>query len=408
MAVEAYNQNRKILYVDDEPNLLSSFRSLMRGENCDIHLLEKSEIIEDYLRLNGPFAVVFSDQRMPIVDGVKVLQTVAEIHPETVRIMITGYADFDDTLRAINVGKISHYINKPWDDNSLRQLLRVSIEKYNLHAENRFLIGELKLKNESLTELIGGTLSGTVRLLSDLIGYINFEASTQTSRIRQIGLDFLKKIDNLDPLERWEIESAFDLFNIGLAVLPSWIQVTLNKDGLSSVERFSEARNHQLLGAALIENIPKFKNVARIIRLYKKNYSGQGEPITEKASGVNIPLGSRLLRILTDIDKLLLQNFTRDEIYKKLIETENVYDIELLKLFFSTAQQQHLQNQVEKHVAIEELQVGMLLLQDVVTRKGLCLIKSNVILSAAFINMVLQWHKADPVKQPLHVKMYVE
>lgn len=405
MSSDTYTQNRKILYVDDEPNLLSSFRSLMRGENCEIHLLEKSEIIEDYLRLHGPFAVVLSDQRMPVVDGVKVLQTVAENYPETVRIMITGYADFDDTLRAINVGKISHYINKPWDDNSLKQLLRSSLEKYNLYGENRYLLSELNIKNQLLTELLNGTTSGTVRLLSDLIGYINPEANAQTMRVRQLGRVFLNKLTTLDSLERWEIESAFDLFNIGVAVLPSWIQVTLNKDGLASAERFPEAKNHQLLGAALIENIPKFKNVARIIRLCKKDFDGQGEPIHEKISRTDLPLGSRILRILIDVDKLILQNTRGSDIYKRLSQSNNVYDTEILNMFFGTERQQQTQNEIEKSVTVDELNEGMVTLQDIVTSKGLCLIKTNAVLTATIINMVLQWQKTDPVKQPIKVKL---
>lgn len=407
MSAESYTQNRKILYVDDEPNLLSAFRSLIRNEGFDIHLLEKSERIEDYLNLHGPFAVVFSDQRMPVVDGVKVLQTVAEHHPETIRIMITGYADFDDTLRAINIGKISHYINKPWIDSDLKKLLKESVEKYNLFGENKYLLNELKLKNEQLAELLNGTVRGTVHLLMDLIGYINPEANAQTMRVRQLGEVFLKKLTTLDAVNRWEIESAFDLFNIGLAVLPAWIQVTLNKDGLSAIERFPEAKNHHILGAALIENIPNYKNVSRIIRLCKKDYDGQGEPLFEKSSRGELPLGSRLLRILIDIDNLITQNMKGSEIYKKLSPKNNVYDIELLNMFFGTDPNQHTQKEIEKNVTVEELKAGMILLQDITTGKGLCLIRSNAVLTETSINMVLQWQKTDRIKEPIRVKITI-
>ncbi len=404
MLTDTYTQNRKILYVDDEPNLLSAFRSLMRNENCDIHLLDKSERIEDYLNLHGPFAVVFSDQRMPVVDGVKVLQTVSEYSPETIRIMITGYADFDDTLRAINIGKISHYINKPWNDNDLKKLLRDSLEKYNLLQENKYLLNVLKSKNSQLNELLSGTVGGTVRLLSDLIVYINPEANAQTMRVRQLGNVFLKKLPPLSELERWEIESAFDLFNIGVAVLPAWIQVILNKEGLSAIERFAEAKNHQLLGAALIENIPKFKNVARIIRFSKKDYSGKGEPVLEKVCRNELPLGSRLLRILIDMDKLISLNNKGSDLYKKLVSTNDIYDPELLNLFFGTEQSQQQKNEVEKYVTVEELQAGMILMQDIVTRNGLCLIRSYSILTETFIKMILQWQKSDSIKEPIRVK----
>jgi response regulator RpfG family c-di-GMP phosphodiesterase len=138
-----YSENRRILYVDDEEGLLSAFRSLMRPLEVETHLLPDSTRIEKTLHDDGPFAVVFSDQRMPGLDGVGVLEFVRRTHPETIRIMITGYAELRETLRAVNEGGIAHHVTKPWDDDDLRRLTSACVTQFNLTQHNRFLLEEV-------------------------------------------------------------------------------------------------------------------------------------------------------------------------------------------------------------------------------------------------------------------------
>ena len=101
-----FAENRKVLYVDDEENLLFSFRSLVRNQKAEVYTLSDSTMIEEFLGSNGPFAVVFSDQRMPGKDGVAVLREVASVSPDTMRVLVTGYADMEAVKGAINDGGI--------------------------------------------------------------------------------------------------------------------------------------------------------------------------------------------------------------------------------------------------------------------------------------------------------------
>lgn len=109
----SYKENNKILYVDDEEELLKSFKSLMRKEKCTVVTLSNSAKIENILEENGPFAVVLSDQRMPNYDGVKVLELCKAKSAETIRVLVTGYADQKDTIRAVNIGGINHIFQNP-------------------------------------------------------------------------------------------------------------------------------------------------------------------------------------------------------------------------------------------------------------------------------------------------------
>lgn len=152
--MESYQRNTRVLYVDDEQALLTVFGLLLRKEGVEVHTLQDPSRIEAMLEEHGPFAIVLSDQRMPGMDGVKVLEAVAHRHPSTVRVMVTGFVDHADTTRAINVAGIASYIAKPWNDADLRKLIRDSVDRYNLTEEKAHIARQLQSSHESLATLL--------------------------------------------------------------------------------------------------------------------------------------------------------------------------------------------------------------------------------------------------------------
>lgn len=403
--MDLYVPNQKVLYVDDEENLLSSFQSLMRRENVETLVLQRSLDIDDILEREGPFAVILSDQRMPGLDGVQVLERSRQSSPETVRILVTGYADYNDTLRAVNKGGISHYVAKPWVDQDLRRLVKDSVTRYNLTMENRYLVGELKIKNERLAELLDGTVSGTVRILGDLVGYANPLSAGQIDRVRRLGHAILKQLPNLNSDERWEIEMALNLFGLGLALLPAWIQVSLSKQGLAALDRFPSARNHHLLSAAVLKDIPRFEGVARIIRLQDRHFDGSGEPADDPARGNEIPLGARLLHILVDLQRLSSDRFNGRVILDKMAMQPNHYDVKLIATMLGQAPSTK-GGDWEASVALRDLKPGMVLLQDVFSSDGQCLLKARTPLTETSINILLQWTLLDAIEGPFKVQIH--
>jgi two-component sensor histidine kinase/FixJ family two-component response regulator len=149
-----YKRNTKVLFVDDEPAVLSSFASLMRRENADVHVLQDSTTIWQKLEEDGPFAIVLSDQRMPGLDGIAVLEAVAHKHPTTMRVMVSGFDDHSATRRAINIAGISSYVIKPWNDDDLLALIREGIDRFNLTEEKTQLATTLASSHESLQSLL--------------------------------------------------------------------------------------------------------------------------------------------------------------------------------------------------------------------------------------------------------------
>jgi len=401
--MEQYRRNTKVLYVDDEAALLSAFKSLLRKEEVETHVLQDSTQIQSVLDKNGPFAVVFSDQRMPGLDGVGVLETVVKSHPTTIRVMVTGYSDHTDTMRAINIGGITSYIPKPWKDDHLRELTRECVERYNLAAENKHLLSELSVANKSLQELLDGTVAGTVRLLGDVIESVNPDAASRAIRIRQLGKAFLDMWTEIDIEERRDIQTALDLCYLGIAVLPPWIQVSLNKQGLGAIDRFDVAKNHHFLAAGLVKEIPRFENAARIIRLLAKDYSGAGDPSDEHVAGETIPLGARLLHILNELERRRTENYHGKEILEKMLEQPTKFDPAIIKRMLNRADQRTGAG-VETDVEIASLQPGMVVLEDVFSASRQCLLRAGSTLSSMSINYLKQWHGKDPIPPKLRVR----
>lgn len=146
------NTKINILYVDDELNNLNSFKATFRikynvftaisGEEA-IRLLEENDI-----------QVIITDQRMPGMTGVEFLESILEKYPEPMRILLTGYADLNAVIDAVNKGKIFHYLSKPWNENELDETIQRAYEVYRKRQEAQEITEKLAVSNDQLEFLL--------------------------------------------------------------------------------------------------------------------------------------------------------------------------------------------------------------------------------------------------------------
>lgn len=141
-----------ILIVDDEPHVISA---LVRGLDEEPYQVMGAPGAEEALRLMSlhRFKVVISDEKMPGMDGAEFLGIVKALYPETVRIMLTGHASIEATMRAVNSGEIYRFFTKPWNDTELKLALKSALEKYDLEEENRRLLTTVKHQSQELKYL---------------------------------------------------------------------------------------------------------------------------------------------------------------------------------------------------------------------------------------------------------------
>ncbi|MEJ2642456.1 MAG: ATPase, T2SS/T4P/T4SS family [Desulfosarcinaceae bacterium] len=129
----------KILFVDDEANVLKAMRRIFRRENYVLLTAGSGPEALSLLQKEAPVQVVLTDHRMPGMTGTQLLKKVKATSPGTIRIMLTGYADTDAVMGAVNEGAVYKFITKPWNDDDLRLTVSLALEQYDLIQENTSL-----------------------------------------------------------------------------------------------------------------------------------------------------------------------------------------------------------------------------------------------------------------------------
>lgn len=147
-----YKGTYKILFVDDEVNVLKAMLRIFRRENYTLlTACSGPEALE--LLQKEPVHVVISDHRMPLMTGADLLRKIKALYPQTIRIMLTGHADVNAIMGAVNEGAVYKFITKPWDDEDLRLTVSLALEQYDLIQENKTLKRQQKEGKEKIRKL---------------------------------------------------------------------------------------------------------------------------------------------------------------------------------------------------------------------------------------------------------------
>jgi response regulator RpfG family c-di-GMP phosphodiesterase len=277
--------NGVVLLVDDDVNLLSSMKRQFRGKFSIETATSGEEAVE---RIAGGAVpdVVVCDMRMGGMNGVATLARIKEIAPDTVRLMLTGNADMQTAIDAINDGSIFRFFTKPCPTETMEAGLRAALEQYRLVMAER--------------ELLEKTLAGSVKVLIDMLAMASPLAFGRATRIRQ----WARKVAaEMNLPQRWQIEIAAMLGPIGLLSVPSDVLAKLHaKQPLSEVERKMIDRSPEA-ARNVIAHIPRLAGVAKVVHLINRGFDGSGFP-EEGPKGVDIPLDARILKILTELSNV--------------------------------------------------------------------------------------------------------
>lgn len=141
-----------ILYVDDEENNLISFKATFRIKYNVMIAYSGAEALD--ILSKKPVEIIISDQRMPNMTGVEFLEKVLEIYPDPIRLLLTGYADMNAVIDAVNKGKIFHYLTKPWKEDELDENIKRAFEVYQKNLEIKVMNEELAVSNNQLEFLL--------------------------------------------------------------------------------------------------------------------------------------------------------------------------------------------------------------------------------------------------------------
>jgi CheY-like chemotaxis protein len=156
----------RILVVDDEEAILETMTFTFQ-DDYEVFTSSDARKALDMLDEHAPIAVVLTDQRMPDMSGVEFVTEVWKRHPETVRMILTGFSDMEATIQAINDGHVYAYITKPWEPDQLKQVMKQAVDHHRLTVENERLLTDLKRANVFLGAVMDQLDTGAIAVDAD-------------------------------------------------------------------------------------------------------------------------------------------------------------------------------------------------------------------------------------------------
>jgi DNA-binding NtrC family response regulator len=145
-------ESHSILIVDDEKNVLNAIQRVLRKEPYTIYSADSAEKALQLIKARE-VSLVVSDYNMPHTDGLEFLKEIKSLYPHILTIMLTGQAEVQVAVQAINVAGVYKFILKPWDDEDLRITIRRALESIDLVSERDRLLQKVKSRDAILNDL---------------------------------------------------------------------------------------------------------------------------------------------------------------------------------------------------------------------------------------------------------------
>lgn len=264
MTAEIDYKNYPVLFVDDEQNVLESYRRMLRSHFKVVTALGGVAGLES-LTQEGPFAVVVSDIKMPHMDGIEFLSKVKEKFPKVIRMVLTGYADLDTAINAVNHGDIFRFLTKPCDNNDLVNALISGIEQYQMTQAAQEL---------ELVRRMKDGMEGTLRAFTRLVEFRDPYTAGHMDRTAEISSLIATRL-GMDTDATQGLHLAALVHDIGKIAVPSGI---LNKPGSLSDAEFAIIKAHPLVGAEIFQSLETDWPIGRIIVEHHERIDGSGYP----------------------------------------------------------------------------------------------------------------------------------
>lgn len=363
----------KILFVDDEPAVLDSYRRLLH-KDFDLGTAASGPEAIAVLTDSGPFAVVVSDMQMPGMDGIQLLKKVREIAPDTVRLMLTGHANIDVAIDAVNEGNIFRFLTKPCSRENMLKAVQAAIHQHRLITAEK--------------ELLEKTLSGAIQVLTEVLSLVNPTAFSRSVRIRRYVQHIAAELRLPEP---WRFEAAAMMSQLGCVTLhPDTLDAVYAGHPLSTEEQ-ARYNEHPLVARDLLSKIPRLEPVAWMI-------THQNDPLHIDLRHVGIgtvdivSLGAQILKTTLAFDQLVTTGKSTHQACQYLRERSQDYD----PLLVDTLQDMPaIEEEMELTTcAIKELRVGMMLQEEVRTVNGILVVaKGQEITQSMMARLQNFWEK---------------
>lgn len=425
-----------VLFVDDEPAILSSLKRLFRKSDFNCYFAESGEEGLKFLETQTVDLIV-SDMRMPKMSGAEFLAVARTKWPDTVRILLTGHSDISATIDALNKGGIYRYISKPWNDQELEEAIQQSLHLRRLERERVELLELTQSQNEKLqtfnAELEARVLTRTqeiqqtadmldlayeelkqssemfIRVFSTIIGSRFHSNRINSSMMADLAKKMAQKVSLPDD-EVNHIYYACLLHELGKLGLADNI-LALPESSLDG-ESIEAYKQYPALGEMILMGINQLALTSKIIGSHMESYDGEGFPNALKGSA--IPRGARVLRVVRDFVGLQMgiieqEPMDNEQAYRHIRNNSGIiYDpgvVKVLGLFQKDFVISSV-NANELQIDVMSLKAGMKTSRDVTNVNGILLISKDFLLTDTIINRFLSIERLE--RKKLKVYIYLD
>lgn len=376
--------NRRVLFVDDEPRVLSGLRRIA-ARQFEVTVAQSGAAALRILLDEEPFAVVVSDMRMPRMDGAEFLSRVQRLAPETTRMMLTGAAELDVATAAVNRGQIFRFMTKPCSRDDLVNALEAGVDQYRLVTAEK--------------ELLDRTLKGSVRVLSQVLSVVNPTAFGRSSRVRRIAQLVMEEMGEPIP---WWVDVAAMLCQIGCVTVPEELLIRWHRGELLSEEEKAIIAEHPRVAAQMLSKIPRMQRVRQGILYQEKRYGGGGLPADSKREK-DIPFAGRMIKLALDFELMIMKGSSPVQTIASLDERAGWYDPDMLAALHRVVDQGQAHDKAE--LMIHQLEVGMIVDQDIRTTDDMLLVARETEITSPLLSKLDNWERLERVEGPIKVKI---
>jgi CheY-like chemotaxis protein len=347
--------NHRVLVVDDEPHILAATnRNLGRQFNltCAGSGQEALQVMEN----NGPFSVVLSDMRMPGMTGLEFIKTARKRFSETVYLMLTGNADQQTAVDAINQGRIFRFLCKPCPPEVIADAVRAATVQFDLVTAERVLLKE--------------TLTGSVRLMVEALELSDPHLGALQSSVKQWVPLICKSVQV--PVD-WQLAVASSVCLIGLvADGRTGDSLTLTPEALGQAGAIS---------SKLVRNIPRMEGVGALLARQSEPGDMPGA-LTVQDRESRETINARVLRIAIDLAITQRQLGSRSRAVAQ-VTREAKHDARLIAALRGLSQEAEQEDATDsiREIDASSVRMGMILVKDLLRTDGRCLLAGGQALS---------------------------
>ncbi len=382
--------SEKILLVDDDPHILRGYtRQLQDQFQIEAASSGKAGLLA--IANKGPFAVIVADMRMPEMDGIQFFERTTEAAPDSVRMMLTGNADLQTAIEAVNRGSLFRFLTKPCPLDAFSEALRAGIKQYQLVISER--------------QLLEGTLNGSIKVLIEVLSLASptaFSRANRTARVVE------HMAINLDLPQVWQFKLAALLSQIGCITLPPGVLDKINAQMPLSASEQHMYDVHPTVGYQLLINIPRLKLIAQMIE-------HQHHPATNPILPQNVTteedvalIGAQLLKTALDFDQQIRRGASRHEALAVLRRQPNSYNPHLLVALIGEIEDSpEFESEIAQgplELMVADLKTGMVIEQDVWSKNGILLVHKGQEVTLPVFMRLRNFAQGTGVEEPISVR----